>query len=151
MTTKPFSAIYSSGLGRLRVSGQGDHISGIALVSGGSSKGTLPARVRRSLDLYFRGKPAKGARFILQGTPFQKKVWSTLSTIPWGDTLSYADLAKRVKRPKAVRAVANAVGSNPIAILLPCHRVIGSDGSLTGYAYGLKKKSWLLSHEKRRG
>ena len=151
MTTKPFSAIYNSGLGRLRVSGRGGQISGIALVSSGSSKGILPANVRRSLDLYFHGKPAKGARFILQGTPVQKKVWSTLSTIPWGGTLSYADLAKRVKRPKAVRAVANAVGSNPIAILLPCHRVIGSDGSLTGYAYGLKKKSWLLSHEKRRG
>lgn len=151
MTTKPYSAIFNSGLGRLRVTGAGDRISGISLVAGAPERtGKLPARVRRSLELYFRGKPSKGARFSLEGTPFQKKIWQALTTIPWGDTVSYAQLARRVRRPKAVRAVARAVGQNPVAILLPCHRVVGSDGSLTGYAYGLKKKKWLLSHEKHR-
>ena len=151
MTAKPFSAIYNSGLGRLWVTGAGDRISGIALVAGKAArKGKLPQSVRRSFDLYFQGKPATRARFALEGTPFQKKVWQALATIPWGDTVSYAQLAHRVKRPRAVRAVARALGQNPVPVLLPCHRVVGSDGSLTGYAYGLKKKAWLLSHEKRR-
>ena len=154
MTPKPFEAVYRSPLGRLRVTGAGDRISGIVLVaaSGRSRGGRLPDRVRRSLDAYFRGRPGKArGRFLLQGTPFQKKVWKTLSTIPWGGSISYAELAKRVKRPSAVRAVAGAVGRNPIAILVPCHRVIASNGGLGGYAYGLKKKNWLLKHERRRG
>ena len=152
MTPRIFSAIYRSPLGRLKVFGQGARISGITLVPGASKgpSGKLPVRVRESLDAYFRGKPRQArTRFLLQGTPFQKKIWKTLATIPWGGCVSYAELARRVQKPRAVRAVARAVGQNPVAILLPCHRVIGSDGRLTGYAYGLKKKAWLLRHEKK--
>lgn len=150
MTSGVFSGVYSSPLGRLRVTGDGGRISGIALVTGpGRGSGVLPARVRQSLDGYFRGRPQK-SRFALKGTPFQKKVWAQLASIPWGSSVSYAELARRIRKPRAVRAVANAVGSNPVAVLVPCHRVIASDGSLGGYAYGLKKKRWLLRHESKR-
>lgn len=81
------------------------------------------------------------------GTEFQKKVWAELRRIPYGQTISYLELAERIGDPKAVRAVARANALNPIAILIPCHRVIGSDGSLTGYAYGLDRKAGLLALE----
>jgi AraC family transcriptional regulator of adaptative response/methylated-DNA-[protein]-cysteine methyltransferase len=83
------------------------------------------------------------------GTPFQKKVWKTLLDIPFGVTRSYAEQAILIGNPDSIRAVARANGSNQIAILIPCHRVIGSDGSLTGYAGGLERKRWLLGHEQR--
>ena len=81
------------------------------------------------------------------GTDFQRSVWDALRTIPAGETLSYAALAERVGRPTAVRAVGLANGTNPIAVIVPCHRVIGSDSSLTGYGGGLDRKRWLLEHE----
>ncbi|WHZ24881.1 MAG: Methylated-DNA--protein-cysteine methyltransferase [Nitrospira sp.] len=84
-----------------------------------------------------------------EGTPFQKRVWHALRHIPVGHTLSYGELAKRIGRPAAVRAVGLANGANPIGIVVPCHRVIGADGSLTGYGGGLERKRWLLNHEKR--
>ncbi len=82
-----------------------------------------------------------------EGTPFQKKVWKLLETIPFGNTQSYQDIANTLGDPKVIRAAASANGKNPIAIIIPCHRVIGSDGSLTGYAGGLHRKKWLLEHE----
>ena len=82
-----------------------------------------------------------------KGTDFQKKVWQELSKIPFGKTASYAEVSKRIGNIKAIRAVASANGKNPLWIVIPCHRVIGSDGSLTGYAGGLKRKQWLLNHE----
>jgi methylated-DNA-[protein]-cysteine S-methyltransferase len=82
-----------------------------------------------------------------EGTPFQQKVWAQLRKIPVGKTISYGELAKRIGNPRAVRAVARANATNPVAIVIPCHRVIGSDGTLTGYAGGLPRKRWLLSHE----
>ena len=81
------------------------------------------------------------------GTTFQKEVWTALCAIPAGETWSYAQLAHHLGRPKAVRAVGLANGSNPVALVVPCHRVIGSDGSLTGYGGGLQRKKWLLEHE----
>jgi len=81
------------------------------------------------------------------GTDFQKKVWRQLETIPFGKTGSYQGLAYNLGDPKVIRAAASANGKNPIAIVIPCHRVIGSDGSLTGYAGGLHRKKWLLEHE----
>ena len=81
------------------------------------------------------------------GTAFQLKVWETLCTIPAGETLSYAGLAARIGRPSAVRAVGLANGANPISLIVPCHRVIGANGSLTGYGGGLPRKRWLLGHE----
>jgi len=88
------------------------------------------------------GLPVKTA-----GTPFQREVWHALRKISCGTTISYAQLAQRIGRPSAVRAVGLANGSNPIGIVVPCHRVIGSDGSLTGYGGGIERKRWLLQHE----
>lgn len=81
------------------------------------------------------------------GTEFQRQVWAALRAIPVGETLSYGGLAKKIGRPKAVRAVGLANGSNPIAVVVPCHRVIGASGHLTGYAGGVERKAWLLRHE----
>ncbi|MDE3180025.1 MAG: methylated-DNA--[protein]-cysteine S-methyltransferase [Acidobacteriota bacterium] len=83
------------------------------------------------------------------GTPFQREVWRALREIPCGSTMSYAELANRIGRPKAVRAVGMANGSNPVGVVVPCHRVIGSDGSLTGYGGGIERKKWLLEHERK--
>jgi methylated-DNA-[protein]-cysteine S-methyltransferase len=83
----------------------------------------------------------------LNGTPFQKNVWQALRRIPAGTTISYAELAKRIGEPAAVRAVGTANGANPVAVIVPCHRVIGSNGRLIGYGGGLDRKQWLLQHE----
>jgi methylated-DNA-[protein]-cysteine S-methyltransferase len=83
------------------------------------------------------------------GTPFQRQVWRALRKIRCGTTVSYAQLAERIGRPTAVRAVGLANGSNPVGVVVPCHRVIGSDGSLTGYGGGIERKRWLLEHEQR--
>ncbi|MFM1875401.1 MAG: hypothetical protein RL266_1138 [Bacteroidota bacterium] len=102
----------------------------------------------KQLSEYFYNKRTE---FDLQvnpgGTDFQKSVWEELQRIPFGKTISYMDLAKRLGDPKVIRAAGTANGKNPIAIIIPCHRVVGSDGSLTGYAGGLKRKQWLLEHE----
>lgn len=104
-----------------------------------------------ALTRYFDGEIGALDRIsvALSGTPFQKKVWNALRSIEVGTTLSYGGLARRIGEPKAVRAVGVANGSNPIGVVLPCHRVIGSDGSLTGYGGGLPRKRWLLEHEAR--
>jgi methylated-DNA-[protein]-cysteine S-methyltransferase len=105
-------------------------------------------KVCRQLDEYFAGRRQ---RFELplapQGTAFQQAVWQALQAIPFGRTSCYSDLAAEIARPKAVRAVGAANGANPIAIIIPCHRVIGRDGSLTGYAGGLPRKALLLKLE----
>lgn len=100
------------------------------------------------LTAYFNGD-LKAFNLILnpEGTPFQKKVWNALAKIPFGNTMSYLDLSKILGDVKAIRAVAAANGKNPLWIVVPCHRVIGSDGSLTGYAGGVWRKKWLLEHE----
>jgi methylated-DNA-[protein]-cysteine S-methyltransferase len=85
------------------------------------------------------------------GTPFQETVWQLLTTIPYGETVSYKNIAERMHAPKATRAVGLANGQNPISIIIPCHRVIGSSGKLTGYGGGLHRKQWLLAHEGRQG
>ena len=100
------------------------------------------------LEEYFAGKRKKfDIEINFEGTPFQHKVWQELLKIPYGKTISYADLAKAVKNPKACRAVGSANGKNPIAVIIPCHRVIASNGSLGGYAYGLEVKKHLLDLE----
>ena len=86
-------------------------------------------------------------RLAPQGTPFQRHVWRVLQRIPYGETLSYGEVARRIGQPGAARAVGAAARSNPIAIIIPCHRVVGSDGSLTGYAGGLQRKAGLLALE----
>ncbi|RMZ51513.1 methylated-DNA--[protein]-cysteine S-methyltransferase [Flavobacteriaceae bacterium PRS1] len=100
------------------------------------------------LKEYFNGEREHfSIKLNPQGTEFQKRVWEKLQIIPYGKTLSYLELSKQLGDVKAIRAVANANGKNPLWIIVPCHRVIGSDGSLTGYAGGLHRKQWLLEHE----
>ncbi|MET7028871.1 methylated-DNA--[protein]-cysteine S-methyltransferase [Sediminicola luteus] len=100
------------------------------------------------LNEYFEGKRSQFSLTLNpEGTDFQKKVWEALEQIPYGKTVSYLDLSKTLGDPKAIRAVAAANGKNPLWVIVPCHRVIGSDGSLTGYAGGLHRKKWLLEHE----
>jgi O-6-methylguanine DNA methyltransferase len=105
-------------------------------------------RLSRELDLYFNGKLTHFATPLdLRGSPFQLVVWEALRAIPYGQTRSYGQVAQAIGRPKAARAVGHANNQNPIAILVPCHRVIGADGSLTGYASGLDRKRFLLNLE----
>ncbi len=100
------------------------------------------------LKEYFAGEREKfGLKLNPEGTDFQKEIWQHLQAIPFGKTTSYLDLSKEFGNRKAIRAVAAANGKNPLWIVVPCHRVIGSDGSLTGYAGGLWRKKWLLEHE----
>ena len=100
------------------------------------------------LNEYFEGTRKQfNLKLNPQGTEFQKRVWNALENIPHGKTMSYLELSKQLGDVKAIRAVANANGKNPLWIIVPCHRVIGSDGSLTGYAGGLHRKQWLLEHE----
>lgn len=106
------------------------------------------AEVTRQLDEYFAGARVEFDLVLApRGTPFQREVWDQLCRIPYGETISYGELAKRVDRPGAARAVGSANGQNPIAIIVPCHRVIGADGSLTGFGGGLPWKRWLLNRE----
>lgn len=86
--------------------------------------------------------------YLIRGTPFQMSVWKNLTKIPYGETRTYKEIAENIGKPKAVRAVANAIGRNPLPILIPCHRVIGSDGKLHGYRYGIEIKRKLLAIEK---
>ena len=106
--------------------------------------------VIRQLQAYFRGDLREfDLPLAMEGTEFQLRVWNVLREIPYGETISYAQLAERIGNPKAVRAVGLANGSNPIPIIVPCHRVIGSDGSLTGFGGGLATKKMLLELETR--
>ena len=105
--------------------------------------------VRTELDEYFAGRLRTfSTPLAFEGTPFQHQVWTELCRIPYGETISYLELAHRIKNPKAVRAVGMANGANPIAIMVPCHRVIGSNGSLTGFGGGIPTKRALLELER---
>lgn len=112
-------------------------------------EGAAPAAIKQALARYFAGDfdalDTVPCRF--GGTPFQREVWSALRKIKAGTTTSYGKLATRIDRPKAVRAVGHANGANPISVIVPCHRVVGSTGALTGYGGGLERKRWLLAHE----
>jgi methylated-DNA-[protein]-cysteine S-methyltransferase len=108
-------------------------------------------RTRSWFDAYFAGASAdvSGLRLDMRGTAFEKRVWTALGAIPPGETTSYGAIAKTLGSARASRAVGAANGANPIAIIVPCHRVIGSSGSLIGYGGGLERKTWLLDHERR--
>jgi len=112
-----------------------------------------PAGVVTRLRQYFAGDANALAAIAVDtgGTPFQQRVWEELRRIPAGQTVSYADLATKIGAPTAVRAVGAANGSNPVALIVPCHRVIGSNGQLTGYGGGIDRKRWLLAHESAQG
>lgn len=111
--------------------------------------GPVPKAVASALAAYFKGdhRAVDRLKVRLGGTPFQQSVWAALRTIPAGKTLAYGGLAEAIGKPTARRAVGMANGLNPVAIVIPCHRVIGADGSLTGYAGGLQRKTFLLKHE----
>jgi methylated-DNA-[protein]-cysteine S-methyltransferase len=111
--------------------------------------GQGPPNAIQALEAYFAGELAalNGIECRTVGTSFQQAVWAALRTIPPGQTLSYGALANRIGAPKAVRAVGLANGSNPIAVVVPCHRVIGANRTLTGYGGGIERKRWLLTHE----
>ena len=112
-------------------------------------EGLAPDALRGSVAAYFAGDIRALDAIVCHtgGTPFQREVWAALRTIPPGHTLSYGALAARIGRPNAVRAVGLANGANPVGVVVPCHRVIGADGTLTGYGGGLDRKRWLLAHE----
>jgi methylated-DNA-[protein]-cysteine S-methyltransferase len=113
------------------------------------AKARAPAELRAALKRYFAGDldSLKAIKWRVAGTPFQRRVWTALRRIPAGTTTSYGALAAQLGMPRAMRAVGLANGSNPISIVVPCHRVIGANGSLTGYGGGLERKRWLLQHE----
>jgi len=153
------TCIIKSPLGFTKITGDDDGISSIIVLN---SDLTADKVVEKETDIipdclqdcvyqlneYFEGNRQQFDLILNpEGTTFQKNVWNTLLTIPYGKTLSYLDLSKKLGDVKAIRAVANANGKNPLWIVIPCHRVIGSDGSLTGYAGGLHRKKWLLDHE----
>jgi methylated-DNA-[protein]-cysteine S-methyltransferase len=123
-------------------------------ISSGCDRPLVPASnpggLTVALRAYFDGDLSAIERIPVEtgGTPFQREVWRALRRIPCGETRSYGQLAREIGRPRAVRAVGLANGSNPIGVVIPCHRVIGSDGSLTGYGGGIERKQWLLAHER---
>jgi methylated-DNA-[protein]-cysteine S-methyltransferase len=120
-----------------------------ALSSGDPTRAKDPGGLTSALRAYFDGELAaiEGLPVVMGGTEFQRSVWRGLLKIPCGQTRSYGDLARQIERPKAVRAVGLANGSNPLGIVVPCHRVIGANGTLTGYGGGIERKRWLLTHE----
>ena len=150
-----FTAYYHSPVGLLKISGTEHYISEVSFHDNsektGGNKKNLPPLIIQCLEQliqYFNGE----RRFFelplnQEGTTFQKQVWNELTSIPFGRTISYLNLAIKMGDPKATRAVASANGKNNIAIIVPCHRVIGSDKSLVGYGGGLWRKKWLLEHE----
>ena len=141
----------SSPLGITKIEGDEKGVTIISVLSEGELSTTIPNQLQEAvlqLQEYFEGK-RQDFTFKLnpKGTDFQQKVWQELRNIPFGKTISYLDLSKKLGDLKAIRAAASANGKNPIWIVVPCHRVIGTDGSLTGYAGGLWRKKWLLEHE----
>lgn len=140
-----------SPLGITKIEGNENGITQISVLSEGVVSVEIPVHLQEAthqLQEYFEGK-RKDFTFKLnpKGTDFQQKVWRELGTIPYGKTMSYLELSQKLGDVKAIRAVAAANGKNPLWIVIPCHRVIGTDGSLTGYAGGLWRKKWLLEHE----
>ena len=152
-----FTAYYESPIGTIEIVGAETGVSALTFVdikeekAVRGTKGRPPAPVAdalRQLEGYFRGTRKEfTVPLDLVGTPFQKKVWSKLLQVEYGRTTTYKALAKAAGRPGATRAVGGANHRNPVSIIVPCHRVVGSDGRLTGYGGGLWRKDWLLRHE----
>lgn len=145
------TAYIKTPLGIAKIMGDENGVSVISVSDEGEISLTIPTDLQESVSQlydYFEGK-RNDFSFKLNpsGTEFQQKVWKELLEIPFGKTMSYLELSKKLGDVKAIRAVASANGKNPLWIVVPCHRVIGTDGSLTGYAGGLWRKKWLLEHE----
>jgi len=143
-------------VGTLRVSASDRGVTAVDRVTRAAERRGSPAAQRhadravRELREYFAGKRTNFTVVLdLDGTPFQQRAWATMCKIPYGKTISYAQQAKSIRSPRAVRAVGSANGANPVPIIVPCHRVVASNGGLGGYALGLAMKRWLLAHESR--
>ena len=147
------TAYINSPLGITKITGDENGISVISVSDAGTNEVTIeiPENLKQAvsqLQEYFDKKRTYfDFKMNPQGTEFQQKVWKSLLEIPYGKTISYMDQTKKLGDVKAIRAVASANGKNPLWIVVPCHRVIGTNGSLTGYAGGLSRKKWLLEHE----
>lgn len=148
---KLYKAYYDSPLGIIEIIGTEEGISSLIFVESKKDEEEYPDCIKNcleQLDEYFKGKRKEfNVKLMAEGTEFQKNVWNKLRNIPYGKTASYKDIAREIGNEKAVRAVGSTNGKNPISIIVPCHRVIGINGKLTGYAGGLWRKEWLLDHE----
>ncbi len=145
-------AYYKTPIGTARIVGDDDGISSITVIDGEQESSTeIPACLKgcvTQLDEYFdKRRTTFNLKLNPQGTEFQKNVWNHLSQVPYASTRTYLEQSRKIGDVKAIRAVASANGKNPIWIVIPCHRIVGSDGSLTGYSGGLWRKRWLLEHE----
>ena len=145
------TAYIKTPLGTAKITGDEQGIASISILEEGTITKKIPKDLKEAVNQlqdYFNGKRTSfDFKLNPQGTEFQQKVWNALLDIPFGKTVSYMDITKKLGDVKAIRAVASANGKNPLWIVIPCHRVIGTDGSLTGYAGGLWRKKWLLEHE----
>ena len=153
MTTPMVKAYYQSKLGLIEITGSEQGLESLYFVADQIAVDLEPSPLLQSclsqLDEYFKGTRQDFSLDLAPaGTDFQQRVWTELSKIPYGQTVSYLDIARAIGNDKAVRAVGAANGQNPISIIIPCHRVIGSNGQLTGYGGGLWRKEWLLKHER---
>ena len=146
------SCIINTPLGYAKIEGDNNGVQSVTVLNSEEEVGkNTPESLTncvQQLEEYFKGKRKSfNLKLNPKGTDFQLRVWNELKTIEYGKTISYLELSKKLGDVKAIRAVAAANGKNPLWIVIPCHRVIGSDGSLTGYAGGLQRKQWLLEHE----
>ena len=152
---KIYKTFYDSKVGILEIEGTEKAITKVNFsdkkkIKSDSNLPPILKKCLKQLDEYFKGKRQNfSLELHLEGTDFQKKVWEQLQRIPYGETASYKDVAVAIGNEKAVRAVGGANGMNNIAIIIPCHRVIGADGNLVGFGGGLWRKVWLLNHEKQ--
>lgn len=155
---KQYRMNYESPIGNIEIIGTDTAICSImfseqSTVSNKNDHQNIPMVIQdcyRQLDEYFKGERKEFTiTSIVNGTDFQQTVWNALLDIPYGQTANYRDIAVSINNVKAMRAVGNANGKNKLSIIIPCHRVIGADGSLTGYAGGLWRKEWLLEHERK--
>jgi len=141
---------FETPLGIMEVVADAESIQSILFINKAavSKKNGLTELAKQQLLEYYAGKrKVFDLPLNASGTAFQKSVWQALSKVPYATTCAYADIAQSINNPKAVRAVGSANGKNPMTIVVPCHRIIGSNGTLTGYASGVKRKAWLLEHE----
>lgn len=142
---------YNSPIGGLMITSEGEKITAVSFVNSERAEGYPTPVIEQCIneldEYFFRGRKFFNVELQLSGTDFQNKVWNELLTIPYGKTISYLELALRIGDINSIRAVGLANGQNPLAILVPCHRVIGKNGDMVGYAGGLDKKIWLLQHE----
>ena len=149
--SKIFYSHYESPIGLIEIGGTSAAITALNFVDKrrkGSESHPYVDGILKQLDEYFAGTRREfNVDLSMEGTEFQRRVWRELMTVPFGQTASYGDIAAGIGNPKAVRAVGGANGRNPVSIVVPCHRIIGSDNTLTGYGSGLWRKEWLLKHE----